>query len=145
MRCENEVCTYPITVIRLVSVYSRPNQKTCQAANLSYWFLIVNFSYSIIIPAQLSGKKHVFCVLKNWRVLGFCLPKGKNRQIECCSCWYEKCPSKKNLQEQMYRNCTEEKCFCWLFSLSHGSISRLIDHRRARCSWTVLALKMWLR
>lgn len=36
MRCENEVCTYPISVIRLVSVYSRPIQKTCQAADLSY-------------------------------------------------------------------------------------------------------------
>lgn len=43
--------------------------------------------------------------------------KGKNRQIEFCSGWYVKSPSKKILQEQMYRNCTEEKCFCWLFSL----------------------------
>lgn len=71
--------------------------------------------------------------------------KGKNRQIEFCSGWYVKSPSKKFCKSKCTETVQKKSASVGSSVFSHGTISRLIDHRRARCSWTVLALKMWLR
>lgn len=68
-----------------------------------------------------------------------CHPKTENRQRLLL-----KLPWKPHFQKfcksKMYGNCMKKNCFCWVFSLSHGTISRLKDLRKTRCPWTTLAL-----
>lgn len=91
-RCENEVCTYPVLVnqfVRLILHANPENSAGCKSALLPFNTLVRS-----IIAVQPLEQKALFCVLRDWRALGFCLPKKENRQTNCCSgcCGY--CTSK---------------------------------------------------
>lgn len=82
-RCENEVCTDPVAVNQLGSLMLHAYPENL--AGYKSAFLPFNTPVQSITAVQPLEQKALFCVLRDWRALGFCLPKKENRQTNCCS------------------------------------------------------------